>query len=145
MNLQNYIITKWWDYPRSPSVFVSFQCCPEEDLRSKLQEKENLGADSFYLIFWPLFSLLSSYVCDTITIILIIIMSSSPRQRENCFAPSHPSHLRHYCQQALHRMFVSMLIKQSLQTKKRKIIVGWWAHEDKSKLYHHNLMIWIDG
>ena len=119
-------ITKWWDYPRSPSVFVSFQCCPEEDLRSKLQEKENyrivghkfrftillliikdydeddlrsklqenenLDADSNHLRSkLPHFFLSPSYYCDTITIILIIIMSSSPRQRENCFALSHPS------------------------------------------------------
>ena len=72
-----------------------------------------------------------------------VIISSS---KGELFCPiSHPSHLPHYCQQALHRWFASRLIKQSLQTKKRKIIVGWSAHENKSKLYHHNLMVWIDG
>ena len=123
-------ITKWWDYPRSPSVFVSFQCCPEDDLRSKLQEKENyriVGHKFRFTIllliikdydeddlrsklqekenfgrrfkssqvetapFFPLFFLLLWHHPITITIILTIIMSSSPRQRENCFALSHPS------------------------------------------------------
>ena len=51
-----------------------------------------------------------------------VIISSS---KGELFCPlSSLSHIPHYCQQALHGWFMSAPIKQSLQTKKRKIIVG---------------------
>ena len=77
-------ITKWWDYPRSPSVFVSFQCCPEEDLRSKLQGEKNYRIVGHKFRFTILLLIIKDYDEDDLRLKL--------QQNENLDADSN--HLR---------------------------------------------------